>query len=246
MFSMLSGNTITAPTFKYPTIPECSAKEKLKMEKEVAGMYFSGNLLDSYSKHIQTLSAIKTSDLLENEDIIDKQFVKLTGIITSMSIKTTKKNDKMAFISLEDKYGEIECILFPTQFEKYSNLISEDSAIYAEGNISLREDETPKVIINKLSALIENNSYSQKASDSQSKRIDLSGYSKLYIRFENFQCNDFFTAKNIIDKSSGTVKVFFYDLSKKEYHTYTHGIMLSNEIYQQLIDLLGNENVVPK
>ena len=246
MFSMLSGNTITAPTFKYPTMPECSAKEKLKMEKEVAGMYFSGNLLDSYSKHIQTLSAIKTSDLLENEDIIDKQFVKLTGIITSMSIKTTKKNDKMAFISLEDKYGEIECILFPMQFEKYSNLISEDSAIYAEGNISLREDETPKVIISKLSALIENNSYSQKASDSQSKRIDLSGYSKLYIRFENFQCNDFFTAKNIIDKSSGTVKVFFYDLSKKEYHTYTHGITLSNEIYQQLIDLLGNENVVPK
>ena len=55
----------------------------------------------------------------------------------------------MAFITLEDKYGEIECIFFANQLQKHLIVINEDNAIYVEGNISLREDEAPKLIVNK-------------------------------------------------------------------------------------------------
>ena len=246
MFSMLSGSNIVSPTFKYPNIPECSAKEKLKMEKEIAGMYFSGNLLDSYSKHIQTLSVQKISDILDNEEITDRQSVKLTGIITSVSIKTTRRNDKMAFIYIEDKYGEIECILFPTQFEKCTDLILEDNAVYVEGNISLRDDEAPKIIINQLTHLIENNQYDQQQVSTNNNINKYQKYSKLYIRFNNFNTPEFFKAKGIIDKNPGNIKVFFYDLSKKEYHPYNNGIALTDKTHQALTDLLGSQNVVPK
>ena len=107
MFSALSADSAMKISFKYPNIPERPAKEKLKMEKEVAGMYFSGNLLDSYSEHIEQLVPQKISDIIGNDEIADRQSVRLAGMITSVTFKTTKRNDRMAFITLEDKYGEI-------------------------------------------------------------------------------------------------------------------------------------------
>ena len=138
MFSTVIETSTASPSFQYPALAELNAKEKLKLEKEVAGMYFSGNLLDSYSKHVESIPAKKISELHDTDALTDKESVKIVGIVTSVTVKTTRKNDRMAFFSLEDKYGEIECIAFPAQFEKNSSIIREDSALCIEGNISLR------------------------------------------------------------------------------------------------------------
>lgn len=242
MFSMLSGvDAKASPNFKYPNIPERSAKEKLKMEKEVAGMYFSGNLLDSFSKHLSSLSIQKISELSEGNELSDRQSTKVAGMITSVTVKLTKRNERMAFISLEDKYGEIECILFPNMLEKYASVISEDSAVYIEGALSLREDESPKIIVNKATALTENDSYGQVAE----KPLQIEA-KKIYLRLPSLSSDLYDKTKLLIDASVGDVSVIFYDSETKSYSPHTKGAALTNELYQSLIELLGKENVVPK
>ena len=242
MFSMLSADTPASPKFKYPNIPERSAKELLKMEKEVTGMYFSGNLLDSYSINIEKISAQKINEIIESPDAFEKSSVKLIGMITSVTVKTTKKNDRMAFISLEDKYGEIECIVFPTQLQKYSTYVQEDNAVLIEGNVSIREDEDPKIIVNKITPLIENNPYQDNLKEKELPKT----FSKLYLRVSNFEDITFSQAKDIVKANIGNTSVIFYNSLNKEYVPFDLGINLNNKTYNILIGILGEDNVVPK
>lgn len=168
LFSNVVASADVTPQFDYPKLPEVSAKEKLKMEKEVAGMCFSGNLLDSYSKHLSALNAAKISELLDLDAVAEKQTVRAAGIITSVSYKNTRKNEKMAFFSIEDKYGEIECIAFPAQLERNSSKIAEDNAVCVEGNISVREDEDPKILLGRMVLLSEDFEYGEMLTDSAS------------------------------------------------------------------------------
>ena len=245
--------------FKYPDIPELSAKEKLRMEKEVAGMCFSGNLLDSYSKHCQNLNTSKISEILDTDSVADKDNVCIVGIVTSVTVKTTKKNDKMAFFSLEDKFGKIECIVFPNQYEHSFSKLKEDSALYVEGVISLREEEQTKIIVNKVSELIENSEYdidTKYKSDSKEKTLpnsvkekihELPDFvNKLYLRVPDLTSLEYKKAKNLTDIFEGSTSVIFYDASCKKYIPYDHGIALSKFIYHELVNILGNDNVVAK
>lgn len=242
MFSMISADAVASPSFKYPNIPERSAKELLKMEKEVAGMYFSGNLLDSYSEHIKDISVTKISEILENAETFEKTSVKIIGMITSVTVKNTKKNDKMAFVSLEDKYGEIECIVFSSQYQRFFDVIGEDVAVLIEGTVSVREEEDAKIIVNKITLLIENNAYQN---DCVIKKLPKE-FSKLFLRVTSIEDASYVKAKNIIRLSKGRTSVVFYDSAKKQYLPCEDEILLDTEIYNNLIKLLGEENVVLK
>ena len=261
MFSALVVTENVSPSFSYPALPEVSAKEKLRMEKEVAGMCFSGNLLDSYSSHVETLDTKKISELLDIEQSKDKEPVRVAGIVTSVTVKTTRKNEKMAFFSLEDKYGEIECLAFPTQYEKHRSKIREDSALYVEGTLSLREDEEPKILVNRVLELVENSNYTPKQTndskatpsvkdneDSTPKKAtpSLSGATKLYLRVPELSSREYLKAKNLVNIFEGSVRVIFYDTSKKEYLPYERGVDLSEYVYRELVALLGEGNVVAR
>ncbi len=255
MFSTVISTQSISPSFKYPDIPELSPKDKLRMEKEVAGMYFSGNLLNSYSKHVEKLNVQKISDLLDADEHSDKEAVRILGIVTSVSTKITKRNDKMAFFSIEDKYGEIECIAFSKQYERFSDFIREDNALYVEGNISLREDEAPKILISKISALIEDDKFTDDVAkndavpknDEKQREVNLptSEIKKLYLRVDNLQSREYLKAKNLVDIFEGSTAVVFYDASSKKYIPYK-GIALTNYIEAELVRLLGRDNVVGK
>lgn len=168
MFSMGMGN-FDAPSFDYPDIPEYGMREKLLMEKEASGMYFSGHMLDNYSKHVESLDAITTAELCEKGDdgelvYSDKDKVKLVGIITSVSLKTTKNDDRMAFFTFEDKFGDVECIVFPKKYNEFYADILVDGALYVEGTVSIKDDDQPKLLINNLSPLVDNERYVEKKS----------------------------------------------------------------------------------
>ena len=169
MFSMMS---FKVPGFDYPDIPEYGMREKLLMEKDASGMYFSGHMLDNYSKHVESLDCITSAELCEkNEEgeliYSDKDRVKLVGIINSVSLKTTKNDDRMAFFSLEDKVGEVECIVFPKKYNEFYHEIFVDGAVYVEGTVSIKDDDEPKILVNNLSALTDNERYVEKPSAEQ-------------------------------------------------------------------------------
>ena len=171
---MFAIGSVEAPEYDYPDIPDLSIKKKLMLEKEASGMYFSGHMLDTYSEHASDLSSISISEITEKDAdgsylYSDRDKVSVLGIITGVTVKTTRNNEQMAFFKLEDRHGEIECICFARSFKEHGTEIFLDNAIYVDGNISFKDEEQPKIIINSILPLTENDSYQrvekQKRSD---------------------------------------------------------------------------------
>jgi len=143
----------------YPDINEYPANVLLGMEKEMLGLYVSGHPLSEYQSILDRNVNLFSKDLFidsndENSDDIELEMKKLEdsmrvvigGIVSSRKTKTTKNNNLMAFIGLEDLFGTMELIVFPTIFEKYSQLLQMESVVIVKGRLSIREDEPPKII----------------------------------------------------------------------------------------------------
>ncbi|MBE6576591.1 MAG: DNA polymerase III subunit alpha [Ruminococcaceae bacterium] len=255
MFSSAFGQIDNSPKFEYPNVPEYSVKEKLMMEKECSGMYFSGHMIDGYSKHIDTLSSRSISELVDNEDLEEKQSVTVCGIISNVTVKNTRKNEKMAFITVEDRYGEIECLVFPTKYTEYRHMLRQDAAVCVVGNISIKEDEASKILVNSITELIENSNFkpSEKKKSLEQRRepaaespLAKAKINKIYLRVDDLECVSYLKVKNIVDIFDGDVSVIFYDRSTSRYLNYSHGIALSDYVLSELRDIIGDENVVTR
>jgi len=142
----------------YPDIKEFDKKVILSMEKEITGLYLSGHPLDEYRDRLEHAIDTTTADIAALEDsmqgnlnaqvkaLSDGDNVTVGGIILHKKTKTTKNNSMMAFITLEDLYGQVEAIVFPKILSKYSQYIHEDNIVVIKGRISIREDEQPKIL----------------------------------------------------------------------------------------------------
>ena len=154
----------------YPNIPEYDDQTKLKLEKEVAGVYMSGHPL---SKHVDKLSKFSlTSDMLavepeeassdeddENKDtgingLQDGEEITCGGIIVELKKVLSKKSNKeMAIAKLEDLYGTIDLMLFPNIYAKFKNDINVDSLVMIKGKLSIRDGERASVLIDSIEPL---------------------------------------------------------------------------------------------
>lgn len=142
----------------YPDIKEYPVNVMLAMEKEMLGLYVSGHPLSEYqdildrnvnlfSKDMYIDTDENSSDLeLDVRKLQDSMRVTVGGIVVSRKTKATKNNNLMAFVGLEDLYGTMELIVFPTIYEKFSQLLQQESIIIVNGRLSMREDEQPKII----------------------------------------------------------------------------------------------------
>lgn len=160
-----SGSSVA---FQYPNVPELPLRTLLAYEKECAGISFSGHLLDHYSEHLKALKTVPLTELLQAREesdssvpqaFSDRQAVCVAGIIGTITQKTTKKEEMMAFFTLEDRYVQIECIAFPAKYRAYMALLRVESAVYVEGSLQLRENESPKILVNAIYALADNQHY---------------------------------------------------------------------------------------
>ncbi|MBE6549285.1 MAG: DNA polymerase III subunit alpha [Ruminococcaceae bacterium] len=262
MFSAIPEAASSVPSFEYPNIPDFDLREKLLLEKESAGMYFSGHLMDNYSDMSKHLKAQSVSSFAELGESFDKQRVRIAGIVTSVTPKTTRKNEKMAFFKVEDRYGEIECLAFPTQYSRHSYKIRVDAPLYIEGDLSVREDEDTKILVTDIRELLDNkmfkeaNNEKERPVSAQSANTEqmmgspeqarLVNVKKVYIRVPDFNCEQFKKARNIVEIFEGTVRVIFYDSSRSQAVNFPQGIDATPYVISELVRLLGQENVVPK
>jgi DNA polymerase-3 subunit alpha len=147
--------------YSYPDLDEFDPQRLLKMEKELLGIYLSGNPLDEYAGFIEKNATFFSRDKLMTGDgaqlaetsNFDGRHVICAGMIGSITKKITKNNNMMAFVELEDIYGSLELIVFPTVFERFNGLIAEDAKILVKGKLSMREDEEIKVICEEIQPL---------------------------------------------------------------------------------------------
>lgn len=259
---MFAVSDVESPTAEYPKLPEFPMRELLLQEKEATGMYFSGHLLDSYSEALDHDSVTEIRDLMEKDEneeytVRDRTRVRVAGIVTALTRKTTKNDEQMAFFTLEDRYGEMECLVFPKVYENVSRLLHTETVLLADGAVTLREDENPKLIVSALSPLPENGkaapavpaAYADKATCAE-KSVQAPVFRAdakiLYLRVPSLEDVKWKKAKNILDIFDGTLPVAVYDDTKKIYHKMPVGFACSPFTLGELADILGTENVVLK
>lgn len=138
----------------FPDVGEFDREEFLAYEKETLGIYVSGHPMEAYQKIWEKNVTAKTSDFIVDEDgnsvVEDDSRVVVGGMITGKKIKTTRTNQLMAFISLEDMVGTIECLIFPKIYEKSKAYLVEDSKVFLRGRVSIGEDPVGKLICDEV------------------------------------------------------------------------------------------------
>lgn len=100
-----------------------------------------------------SFSTAELDGLEEREDhgmSLDGQMVDMAGIVTEVKGKATKKGAYMAFVTLEDLTGQMECLVFPKVYERYQGMMAVDDLVVITGRLSIREDEAPKLLMEKL------------------------------------------------------------------------------------------------
>lgn len=136
---------------RMPNVPEFGKEELLAFEKEVLGVYVSGHPLEEYEeKWRKNISAVSTDFIYDEEagetKLADGAHVMIGGMITDKTVKFTKNNKTMAFLTIEDLYGTTEVIVFPRDFEKYRGLLTDDAKVFVRGRVSAEEEKNGKLI----------------------------------------------------------------------------------------------------
>lgn len=139
---------------EYPDMSEYSSKEKLSLEKQVLGIYFSGHPLEDYKDQFDKFS-FNTSvlDYYEEDEEGNKRYTEVSdgeqvvmgGIITEFKRLATRSGQTMAFVKVEDVYGQIETIIFPKIFDKSRELLKEEQVVKISGKLQIK-DGTPQII----------------------------------------------------------------------------------------------------
>ncbi len=254
MFSTPSFGTST-PAFEFPNVRDYTLRELLMLEKECSGMYFSGHLIDSYSRHAESFGTTKIADILNDAEedggaFSDRQTVKLTGIIGAISQKSTKNGDTMAFVKLEDRFGELECVVFAKQYARFSHMLHIDSAVCVTGNLSFKDDEPPRVLVSFVTELIDNVHYTEQKPQAVTAPRQVPADPteqkprKLYLRVPSTESREYKKCENLIQIFGGAFPVVYYDASTKKYLSRSSGIALSEYLLKVLREYVGDENAV--
>ncbi|MCI8482905.1 MAG: DNA polymerase III subunit alpha [Lachnospiraceae bacterium] len=140
---------------KLPDVGEYSKEVYLGFEKEVLGVYLSGHPLEEYEeKWRKNITRVTTDFLLEEESgqtkVRDGESATVGGMIVEKTIKYTKNNQTMAFITLEDLVGNLEIIIFPQNYERNSHLLNVDEKVFIRGRVSGEEEKNSKLICEKI------------------------------------------------------------------------------------------------
>ena len=156
LFDMAFGGApLVQENHTLPNLPDYPLRQRLALEKEIAGVYITGHPLDDYRDVLGKLpfSTADLDGLEEREDrglSLDGQIVDMGGILTEVKGKATKKGAYMGFITLEDLTGQIECLVFPKVYERYQGMMAVDDVVVLHGRLSIREEEAPKLLVEKL------------------------------------------------------------------------------------------------
>lgn len=147
----------------------------------------------------------------------------------------------MAFIKLEDRFGEIEVIVFARQYSLYSEEIYNENAVVIEGSISLEEGEDAKILLSNIESLESNADF--KESNSKSSE----SLSRIFIKVPSMSDRRLQKLSRIALLNPGNHQIVIFDSDSKKYSAFTGGtIDISNGVKTRLASIFGEENVVVK
>ncbi len=160
LFDIASEEDKASYEIRMPDVEEYPREAMLAFEKEVLGVYISGHPLEEYEeKWRKNISAV-TTDFQPDEEtgnpkVRDGAKEVVGGMITAKTIKYTKTNKVMAFLTLEDLVGTVEVVVFPRDYEKNVRLMDVDAKVFIQGRVSAEEEKASKLICEKIYAFEE-------------------------------------------------------------------------------------------
>jgi DNA polymerase-3 subunit alpha len=174
-------------------------------------------------------------------------------MIVTKTIKTTKRNDIMAFIELEDLYGTIEIIVFPQLLQKYNHILNEDNIIYIKGSLSIKEDENAKLIAREIKDINNSSKFEQNKSKYNYNTNNNSNYNNnaktgLYLKVDSFN-NKQLTDKivEIAKQHLGKENVFLYSEDAKQLYKWNGlNVEITNKLILELEEILPKQNIKVK
>lgn len=218
---------------RIPDVAEYTKEELLGYEKEILGVYVSGHPLDEYTgmvnKYITNVSSdFEVDDELGETKARDGAIATIGGLITEKTIKTTKKGQLMAFLTVEDVVGTVEVVVFPNSFTANRVVIDHAEKVFVTGKVQANVDENAKLICDKV--------------------VDFASIPrKLWIRFASL--SDYEDKKDelygILYNSDGKDTVVIYCTKENKRLTLpaSRTIMVDSELIQKLQAMYGEKNV---
>ncbi len=217
MFGQEEDSLFGGADMSLPPMEDCPTRVRLQMEKDATGVYMTGHPLDDYREKLGELD-FTTADLESQADQadggmnLDGTHVELGGILTEVKGKATKKGDYMAFVTLEDMTGQIECLVFPRVFEKYQPLLQMDSIVVVSGRISAREEESPKLLAETITPLTEwkktgGRREAQKEEQRSDAQIASAAPRKIFLRLTRA---DMDRARAVLALEAGSIPVYMH------------------------------------
>lgn len=220
-----------------PDIKEFPQRIMLAMEKEMVGVYISGHPLSQFKDVLDRLNNtldLQTvdegqEDLMVQGGLKDGQPITIGGIVVSKKIKATKNNNIMAFVTLEDLYGSVEVIVFPTVYQRYSKFLDNDNTVIIKGKVSIREEEDAKIICDRITPLT-------------SQAIN----KKLYLKIPKGQTVDIQRdICPVLKRHQGSIPVYLFMEGSGQRFVAERDLWVEceNQLIEELCRILGRESV---
>ncbi|SEN45399.1 DNA polymerase III catalytic subunit, DnaE type [Peptostreptococcus russellii] len=242
-------------------VPEYKDKVKLEMEKEVLGVYVTGHPLSEYEDLIKRKTSINCGEInkLKEEpekllELNDKEHI-IGGMVIGKRLMTTKKDDIMAFVTLEDLYGSIDVVIFPRTLQQYQELLKEDSIIFIKGRISVRDDDDVSILAGQIKSIDDDTPFEEKERRSYYKKeetIQSHGTGKkLFLRVDSMKNDELINEiYSIVRRNQGTdlVTIFPIDENKdggrKTYQLSGIGVYADINVKEELSRIMDEKDIV--
>lgn len=233
LFDLISDEEKEAYEIQMPKVEEYSKEELLSFEKEVLGVYISGHPLEEYEERWRKNITARTVDFQIDEELgtskaRDGEIAVIGGIITNKTVKYTRNNKVMAFLTIEDLVGTVEVVVFPNDYEKNVQKMEEDSKVFIRGKVQGDADKASKLICEKIYSF-----------DDVPK--------ELWVQFETKE--DYLTEENeflkLLSGSRGTDRVIIYVRTPKsiKYLGIEKSVKINEILLGKLYEKYGMDNV---
>ena len=231
-----------------PALEEFSRDELLHMENETAGMYFSGHPMDDYTLFAERVRADRIGAILFNDSgaYTDGKKVCVVGVVMRVKTQLTKNNKTMAFITIEDRYGSIEAVVFPNVYERFGFYLGETSVVILRGSLNLRENEDPKILCDSVEQARTNEECkNHPPTTSQKPAFKPSLPQALYLRIDDLNTPLYEKARRVLDIFDGNTPVIFYltRSNRKVKAPSSLWVSLNDVMLRELKYQLGEKNV---
>ncbi|MDR0948516.1 MAG: DNA polymerase III subunit alpha [Lachnospiraceae bacterium] len=248
LFDLAQNSDKSEFELQLPPVGEYEKDMLLGFEKEVLGIYVSGHPLDDDQELLARYVTNTTIDFAIDPDtgkteVIDQSIVTIGGMITDKTLKYTKNNQVMAFITVEDLLGSVEVVVFPRDYEQYGYLLVEDAKIFVKGKVSLEEEKDGKLLCEQICGFEEIKQDGWKKR-SRSKYTLPTG---LWIQFPS--ASDYAKEKarllQSIEDSDGKDQVIIYlkDTKKIQVLPANLSVRADKQLQERLSEIYGESNV---